>query len=263
MPARFEYRPLHPAERAALAPPARLYRLRALPWPVVHFFFYLLIAWLAFAAFGSLLIAALGEMGVPFDRLPEAAAPVIGIAIYAALCLLPGLVVYRRWRRDTRRDRERARDLREGSVEVIHVEDAALAALPGLVDGSFLLCDLGEGRSLLLDRDRMRALSELHVHPAASARDTLAATPAALHAGADAVAFPCRSFVLHRLPHSGQSLQLQPLGGPCALPPVPEHTRLRASDTAAFRDNPDCDALVLPRAFAALVPGLSAEAAEG
>lgn len=255
MPARFASRPLEDAERAALPPPRRLYRLRALPWPLVHFFFYVLIAWLAFAAFGSLLFAALEEASLPLGRLPEAAALVIGIAIYAALTLIPGRLVYRRWRRDTRSDRERARDLREGRVDVIQVEDAALAALPGLLDGSFLLCDLGEGRSLLLDRERMRALCGAVVPPVTHGSETSGAPPVA--------GFPCRSFVLHRLPHSGRCLRLEPLGAPCGLPPVPERLTLRASELAAFRDNPDCDALVLPRAFAGLVPGLAAQTDPG
>lgn len=260
MPARFASRPLEDAERAALPPPRRLYRLRALPWPLVHFFFYVLIAWLAFAAFGNLIVVALSEMGVPFDRIPlhrmsEREGMLIGAGLYAALTLIPGRLAYRRWRRDTRSNRERARDLREGRVDVIQVEDAALAALPGLLDGSFLLCDLGEGRSLLLDRERMRALCGAVVPPVTHGSETSGAPPVA--------GFPCRSFVLHCLPHSGRCLRLEPLGAPCRLPPVPERLTLRASDLAAFRDNPDCDALVLPRAFAGLVPGLAAQTDPG
>lgn len=250
MPARFASRPLEDAERRALPPPRRFYWLWSLPWPLVHFVFYLLIAWLAFAAFGSLLFAALEKAGLPLGRLPETAALVIGITIYAALTVIPGWLVYRRWRRDTRCDRERARDLREGRVDVIHVDDANLAALPGLLEGSFLLCDLGEGRSLLLDRERMRVLCAAPASPVNHAAETSGAPPVA--------GFPCRSFVLHRLPHSGRSLRLHALGSPCGLPPVPERLALHASDLAAFRENPDCDALVLPRAFSELVPDLAA-----
>jgi hypothetical protein len=248
-------RPLIDAEREQLAGSTTRIWLLALPGVL---FRYVLVFLLLMGLVMSIVavvdgMARKSPAGFSFLQWqpPPWATPVIIVAIWGPIFLVPVHFATRSLRRRLRRQRARSRDRGEGIACIARVDGARFVSVVSRDGGEVLLFELDAARSLLLDGERPRydyplfGLTEPE-NADDDERDEDEMPPADAPGGTP---FPNSRFDLHWLPHSGRLLRIEPHGETVSPLRVFLDNELPLPERTSFRGEPDRDVLLLQRSL--------------
>jgi hypothetical protein len=186
---------------------------------------------------------------------PSWAVPVLIVAIWAPIFLVPVHFATRSLRRRLRQQRARTRDLEGGSACIARVDGARFASVVSADGGEKLLYEIDPGRTLLIDGERPRCDMPLFGLPEPDYDDESEDDDVPPEGAPGRTPFPNARFDLHWLPNSGRMLHIEP-HGEVVLPlrvfldnelPLPEHT--------VFLREPEREVMLVARGFDEILAG--------
>lgn len=257
MPIVLHQRPLTPNERDELSGSISRLWLVSLPGVLFRYVLVFLLLMGLVGAVVSILDGMSRKSPAGFSFMqwqpPSWAIPIIIVAIWGPIVLVPIHFATRSLRRNLRRQRARARDREGGYACVARVDDARFISLVSKVGRECLLFEVDPMRGLLIDGERPRFDYALFGLPEPDYDEDEIDDDVPREDDTNRTPFPNSRFDLHWLPHSGRMLHIDVHGGNVAPHRVFLDSELPLPERTSFARGSEREVMLLERSLDSLL----------